>query len=383
MPTSIDLPPEILCLINLVKQGVYPSAQSSALGHDLDMNKLFNLARFHNLVPWLNQYCEISGSFDQNFTEAVAALNKIERFQNNLQYAVLAQISEELSRQNIDYAVLKGASIDHLFYRNFDTSRYADDIDILVDSTSLPRVCEVLTKLGFRPRECENIDALADFIAHHHELARIRDIGFNRRQATKDKIDLHWKVADYFTLPMSVDDVLSSGHSIDIEGVEVSCMAFNHLFVHVCVHGYIDYFFKLRYLVDVFYAMQQDQFCLKDILELAESLGVRKHVENSIEAANVVFLGDTPQSNYVKNMLSRIRQKNGFSVRSHPNKGTWSTKDRWDYFFHQLKFRSRKASLFSPLLARFKYDQRMIGTLPKNIAPILWLPLAHILGRRD
>ena len=129
--------------------------------------------------------------------------------------------------------------------------------------------------------------------------------------------------------------------------------------------------------------MQHELFNLEDIIELAESLGVRKHVENSMEAANVLFLGNIPRSPYVKKMLARICQRDGFTVRSHPNKGQWSAKDRWNYFFHQLKFRSSKSPLFSPLLARLKYDQRMIGTLPLNIAPILWLPLAHILGRRN
>ena len=154
--------------------------------------------------------------------------------------------------------------------------------------------------------------------------------------------------------------------------------------VYVCVHGYIDYFFRLRYLVDVYAAMQQPEFDLDEVMNIAQIWGVSSKVIESMETANYFFSEKHKvngehvniSSAYAKCVYQRYIDSNGLPGRSHPNRGGWTALDKREHLKNQIKFRSSRVRFFSPIIARCKYNRDMVAQWPPTVSILLWYPFA-------
>jgi hypothetical protein len=166
--------------------------------------------------------------------------------------------------------------------------------------------------------------------------------------------------------------------SISAQGENLAALPFAMLFVYVCVHGHSDYFFRLRYLIDVYAAMQQSEFSEAKVLDVAQGLGVKQNVIDSIATAKLFFEGEQTGNEYAAFVSKRFIDSNGFPERSHPNHRQWTSLDRQQYLLKQIKHRSTKSRWYEPLVARCKYNQSMVERWPENISPWIWYPVALV-----
>lgn len=350
-----------------------------------DESVLFTLAARHNLLPWFLPYAKAFSIGSEALIERVVAHLLVAGMRHQLQTLELLKLSSLLNEKGVQHAILKGVTIEKQFYKGFVDSRYSDDIDILIEPRSVRLVSETFMAAGYQQREPRDIGKFASFIERYEHWFRWRDIGFRKKTMGMEHIDLHWRIADSFTIPVKTRVLLAKVESVSVNGEQVASLPFTLLFIYVCVHGYLDYFFRLRYLVDVYTAMQQPEFDLKEVLEAAEKWGVKDKVLESIATAERFFSvprdaqisGQTDaEQRYSELVYQRFVKANGFPKRSHPNHGEWTAKDKWRHLRNQIKFRSDRSWVLAPLLARCKYNDEMVaGWSPKRSA-LIWFPVA-------
>lgn len=302
---------------------------------------------------------------------------------------LLTELSGKLSQQNIKHAVIKGPAVSQQFFtKPMPTWRSSFDLDILVDAKQLYTAIQVLEGASFQSKDYQNTDAIARFATHHDHWIRARSMSFTSPNYCHE-VDLHWKVADSFSLPFKTQDLLSNGEQIIVNGQEVPTLDFNRHFVLICVHGYLDHFFRLKHLVDVFFALQHPRFDEKEVLMLAKHYGVYPQVLDSIEAAKYFFtLFADPaklvqQRPFVKQAYKRMLANDGFPYRVQSMQGNWSTADKWTYIYGQAKKRSRKAHAMAPVLHRLKLPLSTLDhceQLTESKQPLFLL--LQLLGKR-
>lgn len=378
---------ELQLLIDAVSWTINKSDKPVNFGR-FDEAVLFQLAMRHNLLPWLLPYAKTFEIGSKDFIKDIVSYLLKAGIKHQLQTLELVKLSSLLNQQGIEHTVLKGATIEKQFYKGFVDSRYSDDIDILISSHDLNRVNDLLLFANYRQRKPRNLTTLALFLKQHETWFRWRDIGFKKQSMGKECVDLHWRIADDFTIPVKTKELFKQLQTIDVNGEQVFSLSFAALFVHVCVHGYIDYFFRLRYLVDVYAAMQQAEFDLSEITKVAEEWGVRDKVFASMAAAEGFFSTniEEPQDRmstkgehpYYSQVRDRYINAGGLPKRNHPNNAKWTLHDKRHYLISQIKFRSKKSGFFAPIIARCKYNHEMVAQWPVGVTALSWYPLALI-----
>jgi len=353
----------------------------------LDLNRLLNLACHHGVIRQVFAYCQFHELLNEDehamFRQATMfmAVNATSLEQQ------LLKLTSLFDESSIAYALMKGPAIQRLFgdSQSKECFRNSVDIDLLVKPEDIPKAVAVIESLGYISQEKEPM-SVAEFTVKNSGLMKFRDIGFHGKNEVMADIDLHWKLAHTFSLPMLTSEVIGRATDIQVNHQRVKTLSFNNHFLLVCIHGYLDQFFVLKYLVDVYWAINHQDFDLDKILSHARHYGVEEQVKDSIATANVFFNSKQSdkkenQNSYSKKVRSRYVNSKDTPTRMYSTDRSWSVRDKVSYALYQVKTRSKNVFWWKPLLHHFKYDSAMIDKKPRGISAILWLPLAWILKR--
>ena len=383
-----------------VERKVLP--EFSAFSVDDEANILM-LAIYHNLIPWLWYYLDEHTLGSDSFRQQVAKHMRKESLINQLQAKEAATLSSDLAKRRVKHIVFKGVNIQALFYNGFVEQRYCDDIDLLIAPQDLLVAASVFTDRQYVLREPQDIVKLSEFLRQHSRWYRWRDIGWEKTKHGGERLDLHWRLADKFILPVDTHYLLSESESVSVNGVDIPCMPFSTLFVYVCVHGHMDHFFRLRYLVDIYCALHQPAYDADQVTRLAQKWGVLEVVTQSISLANRFFSHPVSEadaySDFVierfnesqsfprrsrslmatfRDLLMRSNERNPLATDDRFEKQALSAKEKMQGLLKHVQRRNRKKSWVSPIIARCKYDQAMLEHWPKGRSALVWYPIALI-----
>lgn len=326
------------------------------------LNKLLELAHFHGTLPWLQETLKRLNKADLSdkalgYIETIATQYKILQFQNTIQCQQSEHVCNLLSQAQIKHLSFKGITVLKQFYQPYASCRLADDLDLLVAPKDLTKAVEVLLDNNYLAREDVAIKRVANFVSHHAQHYRWRDLGLITKNKPTHKIDLHWALADQFSLPTNTEFLLENRVIYDKEK-KLYTLPFTLHFVYICIHGHSDYFFRLRNLIDLYTAMKNSNFDRTKVLSCAQEHGVKQPVLESIELAELLFdskLITTP-AQYNQCTLNRYTNNMGWTKRAHPNTSQWTRTDKWQHLKRQIQQRSKNVSSFAPIIARSKLD---------------------------
>lgn len=381
-----QFPIELKILIDAVHWQVHASDRPCFIG-EFDEELLFNLAVRHSLLNWFLPYSNAFSIGSEELHNRVVSYLLKGGIKHQLQTLELLKLSLLFDGNGIKHVILKGVTIEKQFYRGFIDSRYSDDIDVLISPSDLAKASRLLMTEGYSQREPYDVTKLANFLEQHEAWFRWRDVGFKKQSIGQECIDLHWRIADEFTIPIKGKFLIEHPNMILVNGEYVPGLPFSTLFVYVCVHGYIDYFFRLRYLVDVYTAMQQSEFDFDEITKIAKEWGVFDKVLASMATAENFFSTNakpfkeplnTSGQAYASFVRQRFIDADGLPPRSHPNNAEWTSKDKLAHLMNQIKFRSDKSWFFEPLVSRFKYNHEMLALWSPSVGVITAYPMAMI-----
>jgi len=359
--------PEILLLLHAVKF-FQTGEKSNPSNIDFNPKRLLTLAKQHGLFIPLLYFAKVHLPENRNLLDPLKIHFLDQQLKTRKLNAQITSLSQALSQSAIPHAVLKGTAITHqLCSLKVEAWRPCVDLDILVAQTQLPKAVSTLQELGYASADYKKALSLSHFIAKQAHWVSARDMSFVSPNALFP-IDLHWHAAYPFSLPLETEQALLQTESFVIEQsqtatpteIHVPALAFELHFLLVCIHGYQDYFFRLKHLADVFFALHHPRFNQENVLSLAKDYGVDRQIEASIEAAHFFFddAADTEKlsekSAFTQKMVAHFLEHKGtaFRIQSHAN--SWSTLGKWRYIQKQIHTKSQHASALAPILQRLK-----------------------------
>jgi len=174
--------------------------------------KLKRLVKWHGLIgtvsPFLKNYLQLDDS-----NELVTSLKPI-LVRQSIKQAVrrnqLGELIDKFIRQDIDYAVIKGlAAKAQIYDLPIPVQRISADIDLLVNPVDFPKVVNVMAQLGYQCSDCDNPLAVAEFAVSSADKLSKRGLVFRHKQSHYASIDIHWRVANTFSLPLRPQEILT------------------------------------------------------------------------------------------------------------------------------------------------------------------------------
>lgn len=204
-------------------------------------------------------------------------------------YRELAMVLASLRGQGIQAIVLKGAHLAEIVYQNLAVRPMAD-IDLLVRTTDLDRVQDVLVDIGYGPlrrpsaesqRACGN--TLLTF-----------------KKPDCPDIDVHWTIVKPDAgISIDADELWKRSQPAAINGVPISVLAREDLLLHLCLHGGHQHGFGLGLspLCDITETLTQyqDDLDWQAIVRRACRWGVQKCVYFGLRLSHELLGAPVPQ----------------------------------------------------------------------------------------
>lgn len=221
---------------------------------------------------------------------------------------VLGPVFKELENKKVPYAFLKGPLLSFLAYNNVDLRRFRD-FDILVDSSCLGTLENILYKNGFKSGsivkgrfvEATRMKKLFYATNTHQVMPYVLETGNSILPFIEIDVNksILWGEAKQ---QININQLIGSSCQNYVLN-ETKCVSFDIIlfFISLCLHHYKDMnspyilFTKnrisLRRICDVFYYIKNNQTNMSaiDLVNTCNKLNVAKYVYYMIYSCNLVF----------------------------------------------------------------------------------------------
>lgn len=186
---------------------------------------------------------------------------------------------------SIQVRILKGIPLAILVYGDMGL-REAGDIDLLIDEKDILAADRVLQGSGYVRTE-PTVELTPRRFAYY--IRHWKDFVY-RHRASGHSVELHWRLTRNRAMPgASLADAESLSHVAAGSG-QIPTLAFNDLFLYLCVHGAFDGWMRLKSLADVAsLGRSMPDADLKKLADRASELGILPEFTASILLANRVF----------------------------------------------------------------------------------------------
>jgi putative nucleotidyltransferase-like protein len=187
--------------------------------------------------------------------------------------ALSARIAESLSQAGIQAIVLKGVALSQLLYGQPGV-RQVGDIDLWIPQEQVLRADQVLRSAGYR-----RISPMAElspsqwrlYCTLRHEFAYLEpQYGF--------RAELQWKLSNCGALSIGThSEALAHSRTVVLPGATIPFLGDEDLVLHLCIHGGVEAWPKLKWLIDVAALFQRLDFeSARSLAEKARQRGLER-----------------------------------------------------------------------------------------------------------
>ena len=150
---------------------------------------------------------------------------------NQLAFFQLSRLLHQMNQIGIkDIVLLKGAAMILFYYRDHGL-RMLGDFDILIRKNDVFKALQLLTSLGWKPRNI-SIEAINEtYLTARH------GVGFINENNGPRLIDLHWNLLPETSIYEVDESLFDRAMRLELYGVEVKCLDPANLLLHICAHG--------------------------------------------------------------------------------------------------------------------------------------------------
>ena len=335
----------------------------------VDHDQLVHLALRHSVVPWL--FDAVNGvELTSDARRALDRAQKVVIVRRKLEKLQSLELSSALQSADIRHVFLKGMATSERAYKATGKPRQSSDLDVLIHPSDFPKLREVSAMLGYQPENSELADGLVQCLGQHSGMIRANEIKFYAGHADKFSLDIHWRLLPRYLLPLDTDFVLESAEWLEVDGHRLPFPDAGLHFLHVCVHGLNDRFFKLSQLVDV-YLLQRSQ---TPAVLPSKKLGAEDQVQSAIAMAQMVFSdsynideGDKHAGYWAEH------KKNNFLPYRYQNDTALGLIGRWHYYRHQVSLLNKRHTFVAPIVDRLRLDEMMVQSWARSGFPLVFL----------
>jgi hypothetical protein len=275
----------------------------------------------------------------------------------------------------IEHLIFKGVALSALSMRDI-SARGAGDVDVLVDSKSVPRAHRMLVANGFTPRTSlvPSEKPIWKFWSF-----RDRELGYTR--ASVD-IDLHWIVPRDTKLSASTAAQLARSQRVTIANGSVQTLCPGDALNACAVHIYVDFCHSLRLLVDLAYLSNLPGITLPEDVPgpgrqlVADVLEFARHVLGPSVFPTIPGVPKSSEKSVAR--LIRMWEKNSAKPLAEASSHDYS----WDYVArlkHELFYNSSFTQVARVLsLILFDIPKYSKGIRPAGLITALLLRLRQL-----
>jgi hypothetical protein len=221
-----------------------------AIGDGLDWDILWSLARAHGVGYFVgNHLCKPTDGGPWTLPPSVRNQIQHDLWQETAHALILRaqqlRLNAELNRAGIPVIWLKGLILADRLYGQYE-ARHCGDLDLLADPSDIPRLEELLARLGFeRFRPSEAGKEFHPMAAHHATwCARV----LSDWQLI---VEVHHRLSGPTSCQPGAVDLLQRSHLIPFHGQEFAVPSLEDEMLVLCLHAHHHQFALLRCLMDV------------------------------------------------------------------------------------------------------------------------------------
>jgi hypothetical protein len=264
------------------KDAVRTLAQQS-----IDWNVLLEMMELHRLTPIIFHNLR---DYAKDVVPQEILLH-LEKKTASRGMAALQNLSELLRLQklfaeaNIELRILKGIPLAIVAYGDL-ALRESGDIDLLIKEKDIAAAHDLLIRQGYvreEPHGELTPRRFAYYVAHWKDFVYYHP-------TTGHAVELHWRLHRNRAMPGALPANPESSSWINAGSASVHCLAFDDLFLYLCVHGALDGWMRLKALADIVsLCREMPENELQRLAELAKQAGVLPEVSAALLLANRVF----------------------------------------------------------------------------------------------
>ena len=220
---------------------------AASLPEPLDWEFICRVAGRNGLLPLVgkNLLNTCSDLLDAKFLSVLSEFLRDHIRNNILQTSKVIEISHLLDSAGIPVLPIKGPTLAIQAYDDISLRHYVD-LDMLVQPRHFDRSVTVLQKAGYAP-----LDKASWLQRKGLFFTRKKDLGL----VSEDKqirIELHWKLSGtHFAMPVEIGELWDRLETVSVAGKDLRALAFNDLFVYLCLHGSRHGWQKLLWICDI------------------------------------------------------------------------------------------------------------------------------------
>ena len=149
-------------------------------------------------------------------------------YKNQTQFHNSLPVLNTFHEAGIQTMLLKGAALTMLYYKN-NGIRPMTDLDVLVRTEQAPMAIDLLTKLGWSPKN-RSLERLKGALPLHRHAEVFRGNAGHH-------VDLHWHLLFECCYEGADDDFWNDAVSVKLRGVSTRALNPADQLLHICVHG--------------------------------------------------------------------------------------------------------------------------------------------------
>jgi hypothetical protein len=217
----------------------------SLLREEIDWAYLLRTSGRHGVAPLL--YRSLNATNTEGVPQDVMGRLR-ERFHTNSRRnlfltAKLLEILDALEERDIPALPYKGPVLATFAYGNL-AHREFSDLDLLLNDKDILKAKEVLSSLGYRPRDQMTEAQEAAFLRYERQ--------YEFASADGTMVELQWEVTPrYFSFPLDHEYARERAVSVSLGGRTVQTFSPEDLLLILCVHGPVHCWSRLGWICDV------------------------------------------------------------------------------------------------------------------------------------
>lgn len=313
--------PEIIVLLHVCTVELTETKKSQLAlfltQYQLNWERLYTLAGWHRLTPFLYQMLQDIPDIPENFLEKLRNECRISATDTLLKQHEYHQVAELLSGHGIDHITYKGVYLAEKFYPS-GSLRICGDIDILVGPADAPKAIRLLQSHQY------HLNQLHSKYWGHNEYSLLDDLPevslfkpfFGN--GNQFDIDLHWSIVCFnkhyksFTLS---DFQAHSDFSAELQ-----------VLLLVTHHGVTDVWQRIFYINDLYFLLKDKTIDWAWLLQQLQLYGLERTFLVGLHWCRQIW--DLPLPSFVQSLLSASNVRSiadayekNWEV-SHPMKGS-------------------------------------------------------------
>lgn len=265
------------------------SASRSAEGRSvIDENELLRLCHHHQIIPLLYHYRNAFRSsgfiLSENFWKEITNYTMFNTARVMSYENFLSFFDELATRNRINYRLFKGLVIANRYYPQ-PVQRCFGDIDILIEKENLAGLHAVLEAQGFQ---------IADDLYRPFPIEIISKYCFARHYIREDSgniaLDVHLNLSGKLhPFQFEVVDFWENHQDIRIQGSVHRSFDDKHQVVYALYHAFKHYYFKLIWMIDLFYILERGKISYADFYLLLRKYGLQNLWRFYLQIAGRLF----------------------------------------------------------------------------------------------